>query len=190
MCQFQFAPPLSGACVLFVVSMTLGNTAYAGLPKSGPALRVGTGHPAQAHLPPKYESPPKVDTPPMVSNDKEMITQRVIDGLKAGKPQVLVILFVDTDIQSEAAADRAQRHLSVDDAKIDKMKRRRFKALKASVLAGIPESKLHVIEESQNDASMMVQVSDYKTLMLLLDNPRVRFIGSMDFRVQMNVGAH
>lgn len=127
----------------------------------------------------KQISQPIRSTPkPMVRTEKEQIAQEVLDGLAAGKPQLLAVTLDDSAIETDAHSNRQLRHLMKDDADIIQVKRTRYKQLKDEVLSGYSSSDLQVVKSYRSTAQIIVRISSMKVLKLLVNDPRVSHINS------------
>jgi hypothetical protein len=118
-----------------------------------------------------------------INGPKGEISQRTIDNLKVGKPQEVYISFDDSAIEAKMEADRVARGLSVDDAKIIHAKERMYEALKIQVLSGYSRRDIYVTDVSPAVPQVLAYIRNYKIYELLLNDPRVEAVGSLDFPV-------
>lgn len=147
----------------FVTSSAASNVTFA------PPFIHGSGHQTTAHA----FSGPTHPLPKMVIGPKQRVTQNQVDMLQNGSPQIFLITFDDSAIETDARADRQLRHLRVDDAKVIQMKRRRFKALKDEVLAGYSDKNLHIMQQYTAVPAVLARIGNYGTYQALLNDPRV-----------------
>lgn len=126
---------------------------------------------------PFYPHPP---APVMVVIPKGQVSQKFLDGLKAGKPENLMLVLSDPAAQTERDVILQRNHGRTDDAEIRAMEQESCDMLKAQFLSAYDPEDLRVIRDSDQVTLLTVRIHDMRTLQRLQDDPRVADIDSGD----------
>ena len=121
---------------------------------------------------------PKLHNVTPIVTDKEQVTQDFLDDLKAGRPRLLVISLLDSDVEQQAAALRQQRHIQSDDAVVMEMKRQAYSDLKTVFLNSYRGADLQLVRDYPSTAQLLAHISSLQVLQRLLDDPRVSHVNS------------
>lgn len=97
----------------------------------------------------------------------------VFQKLQSGEPQALLLLFDDAAIQKETADLRRKHGRKTDTAEIQVVKATRYKALKTSILATLPQDQHELLLEYSHLPMAFVRFRTAEALQRLLQRPDV-----------------
>jgi subtilisin family serine protease len=101
------------------------------------------------------------------------IPATVADKLSKGTAQDLIVLFDDSDVESEAATRRQQARAAFDDKSILAFRRSRYRSIKQSAIANVPLRDMQEIRDFDHLPMSHFRVKNRSALDILLANPRV-----------------
>jgi hypothetical protein len=121
----------------------------------------------------------------MVGFPKGEVSQKVLDGLKAGQPERLSVTFDDSIVETQRSAilQREGKRIDLDDAEVQQMKAAGFDAIKVQFLSAYSPGDLRVVQDSSYVPQLTVRIHDLEMLQRLQADPRVIYVGSGDRRM-------